>query len=112
MNWKKFLEVVEQYPQRFAQAVVDFLNPPNYAKEALRKLFLLCNFCWQAREDECGLCGKSVCEKHHGTVIGERTHLEWYICPQCQEKYSATELSERIQSCDQTLLDEVGMEQE
>jgi len=95
-NWQAFLGALEKDHKKFAEAVVDHLDPPKYAIEQLRKLDYLCHFCWSPRMDYCFLCLNGVCEEHAKTYVGEKTKLEWYVCPNCQEVHSEKEILKRV----------------
>ena len=95
-DWKTFLWDIEKEPKKFAEAVVDHLDPPKYVIEQLRKWDYLCHFCWSPRMDCCFFCGNGVCEEHAKTYVGEKSKLEWYVCPNCQEVHSEEEILKRV----------------
>jgi len=84
-DWNAFIRAVEEDPKEFARAVVDHLDPPKYAKEALGTLEYLCGWpgCWTRRIDLCFKCHRSVCEEHCKMFLGPKTGLEWYVCKGC-----------------------------
>jgi len=102
LDWKSFLEEVRREPKNFAKAVVDHLRPPKYVIEELKKLKWMCHFCWKPRVDECVLCHRSICEEHVAkTIIGEKTKLEWYFCPDCVKTTEEKELLEKVRTEDE-----------
>ncbi len=84
-DWNAFIKAVDRDPKEFARAVVDHLDPPKYAREALRTLEYLCGWpgCWTRRIDVCFKCHMSVCEEHCEMFLGPKTGLEWYVCKGC-----------------------------
>ncbi len=96
VNWNAFLSDIERKPKNFAKAIVEHLNPPKYVLERLRKFDWICNFCWNSRIDICNWCQRSVCEDHGKKFIGEKTKLEWYICPDDLKTHSLAEISKKI----------------
>jgi len=102
MDWKSFLEEVRREPKNFAKAVVDHLNPPKYVIEELRKFDWMCHFCWKPRVDVCCLCHRGVCEEHIAKkLIGPKTQLEWYFCPDCVKATDEKELLEKVRMDDE-----------
>lgn len=84
-DWNAFIRAVDKDPKEFAKAVVDHLDPPKYAREALRNLEYLCGWpgCWTRRIDVCFKCHRGVCEEHCEVFLGPKTGLEWYACKGC-----------------------------
>ena len=101
VNWNAFLSNIEREPKNFAKAIVEHLNPPNYVLERLRKFEWICHFCWKPRIDICNWCQRSVCEEHGQQFIGEKTKLEWYICPDDLKAHSKSEILKKISAEDE-----------
>lgn len=97
-DWKAFIKAVDKEPKKFAKAVVDHLDPPIYAKQALRKLEYLCGWpgCWTVRTDCCFKCGRGVCDEHSEMFLGPKTKLEWYVCNGCVGTIPREELLKEI----------------
>lgn len=97
-DWTAFIRAVEKAPKEFAKAVVDCLDPPKYAKKALRGLEYLCGWpgCWTVRTDLCFKCHLSVCDEHSETILGPKTKLEWYVCNGCLANNPREELLKEI----------------
>ena len=97
-NWKTFIEAVDKTPKEFAKAIVDYLDPPQYAKKALERLRYLCGWpgCWKRRIDVCFKCNMSVCEEHSEMFLGSKTELKWYVCNGCLERVPRKELLKEI----------------
>lgn len=111
MNWMDFLEEVEKNPKNFAKAAIEHLRPPKYAVDRLRKLGFLCDFCWNPRVDECFNCHRSICEEHIGKIfIGEKTKLEWRICPACLGSSNLEELKSKVDQQDGEFKEEEALE--
>lgn len=74
-DWNAFIKAVDRSPKEFAKAVIDHLDPPKYAKNALRTLEYLCEWsgCWTRRMDVCFKCHRGVCEEHCETFLGSKT---------------------------------------
>jgi len=100
-DWRAFLRDVEKDPKNFAKAIIEHLDPPVYVIEKLRDRMFMCDFCWSYRVDSCFLCWKSVCEEHAKVYIGEKTKLEWRVCPNCQEANSEEEILKRVEDQDE-----------
>lgn len=101
VNWKAFLSEIEREPKNFAKAIVDYLNPPKYVLERIRKFMWICHFCWKPSIDMCVYCYKRVCEDHLLKVIGEKTKLEWYFCDDCQKSHTLTEIQGKVKDEDE-----------
>ena len=83
-NWPEFLKAVEKDPKSFAKHIIEHLNPPKYAIKVMKNFEWVCHFCWKPRDDICFNCHRNVCEEHIAkTLIGPKTKLEWYLCPDC-----------------------------
>ena len=97
-DWKGFIEAVDRAPKEFARAVVDHLDPPKYAKQALRKLEYLCGWpnCWTVRTDSCFKCNMSVCEEHSVMYHGPKTGFEWYVCIGCASNNKKADILKEI----------------
>lgn len=102
MDWKGFLEQVKKEPKNFAKAIVDNLNPPKYVVEEMRKFEWMCHFCWKPRMDLCCSCSRNICQEHCAkTVVGPKTGLEWYFCPDCVRTMSGEEIMEKVKTEDE-----------
>jgi hypothetical protein len=101
VNWKGFLEAIRSEPKNFAKAIFDNLTPPKYVIEAMKEFEWMCHFCWKPRIDLCNWCQRSVCEEHSKKIIGEKTKLEWYVCPDCLKVHGMTEIMKKINEEDQ-----------
>jgi len=84
-DWNACIQAVDKAPKEVAKAIMAHLDPPQYAKQALRKLEYLCGWpgCWTRRIDTCFKCNMSVCLEHCEMFIGSKTNLEWYVCNGC-----------------------------
>lgn len=104
-NWNLFIRDVEKAPKQFAKAVVDHLDPPKYAKNALRRLEYLCRWpgCWTVRVDTCFKCHMGICEEHSEMTHGPKTGLEWYICNGCLANNPREEIRKEIEARDEEL---------
>ncbi|MCJ7635217.1 hypothetical protein MUP77_22860 [Candidatus Bathyarchaeota archaeon] len=100
-NWKGFLVAIRKEPKNFAKAIVDNLNPPKYATKEMAEFEWMCHFCWKPRIDICNWCQKSVCEEHGQQFIGEKTKLEWYICPDDLKTHNRAEILKKISEEDE-----------
>jgi len=102
MNWKKFLDEIEKEPKNFAKAIIENLNPPKYAVEMLKGFNWICDFCWNPRVDCCFVCMKGICQEHIAKVfIGEKTKLEWYVCPDCLKSHGESEVLQKTRDQDE-----------
>jgi len=107
MNWKAFIEEVKKEPKSFAKAVIEHLNPPKYAIEEIKSLRWMCHFCWSPRCDCCFLCQRSICEEHIAkTFIGDKTKLNWYVCPDCLKTEDEKEIIKKIREQDAELYED------
>lgn len=97
-DWKGFIEAVDRAPKEFARAIVDYLDPPKYAKQALRKLEYLCGWpnCWTVRTDTCFKCDMGICDEHSEVILGPKTKLEWYVCNGCLANVPREDLLKEI----------------
>lgn len=104
-DWNAFIRAVDRAPKEFVKAVVDYLDPPIYARDALRTLEYLCGWpgCWTRRMDCCFKCDRSICEEHSETFLGPKTKLEWYACPGCSANTPREELLKKIAEQDEEL---------
>jgi len=97
-DWNTFIKAVDRAPKEFAKAVIDHLDPPNYAKELLRNLEYLCGWpgCWTRRIDVCFKCNMGVCEEHSVMYLGPKTKLEWYVCIGCASSNKKVDILKEI----------------
>ena len=97
-DWNAFIKAVDKAPKKFAKAIVDHLDPPQYAKKALEKFRYLCGWpgCWTRRIDECFKCNMGVCEEHGEKFLGPKTQLEWYVCTGCLDNTPRKDLLKEI----------------
>ena len=104
-DWRGFIKAVDRDPKEFARAVIDYLDPPIYAKQALRTLAYLCGWseCWISRVDMCFKCHMSICEEHSKMFLGPKTQLEWYVCNSCLVNTPREELLKEIAEQDEAL---------
>lgn len=104
-DWNAFIKAVDGNPKEFARAVVDHLDPPIYARNALRTLEYLCGWpgCWTRRIDVCFKCHRSVCEEHSEMIPGPKTKLEWYVCNGCSANTPREELLKEIAEQDEEI---------
>jgi len=101
-DWKGFLDEIKKEPKNFAKAVVVHLKPPKYVLEELKKFDWMCHFCWQPRVDVCCSCYRSICEGHTAkTLIGPKTKLEWYFCPDCVRTMGENKMLETVKAQDE-----------
>ena len=114
-DWNAFIKAVDKAPKEFAKAVVDHLDPPRYAKKALKKLEYLCGWpgCWTRRIDVCFKCDMGVCEEHSEMILGPKTKLEWYVCNGCSANTPREELLKEVADEDEEfwLEDQEGEEE-
>lgn len=101
VNWNAFLSVIEREPKNFAKAIVEYLNPPKYVLERIKQFDWICEFCWKPSIDICNWCQRRVCDEHGQKFIGEKTKLEWYICPEDLKTHSRTEILKKISEEDE-----------
>ena len=97
-DWKGFIEAVDRAPKEFAKAIIDHLDPPKYAKQAISKLKYLCEWpnCWTVRIDTCFKCNRGVCEEHSLMYHGPKTKLEWYVCIGCASNNKKADILKEI----------------
>ena len=102
-DWKAFIEAVDRTPKEFAKAIVEHLDPPQYAIKALMKHEYLCGWpgCWARRIDVCFKCNMGVCLEHSEVFIGPKTELEWYVCNGCLDNIPRKELLKEIAKDDE-----------
>ena len=107
-NWRGFVERIgdDNDPRNLANLIVNYLSPPVYAKEALRKFEYLCDFCFKPRIDQCAVCGKSVSEEHSKEY---KLKFLWYLCPACQNN---PENEEQIKTQDEEFAESEFAEEE
>lgn len=106
VNWNAFLSDIQRKPKNFAKAIVDHLNPPKYVLERIKQFEWICHFCWKPSIDICNWCQRSVCEEHGKKFIGEKTKLEWYICPDDLKTHTTAEIMKKISEEDEQFFQE------
>ena len=102
-DWNAFIKAVDGNPKEFVRAIIDYLDPPIYAKQALWELSYICGWpgCWNVRTDICFKCSKGVCDEHGKMFLGPKTELEWYVCPSCLASTPREELLKEIAEQDE-----------
>jgi len=103
-DWRGFIEAVERNPKKFVKAIIDYLDPPKYAKEAIREFEYLCGWpgCWNVRVDTCFKCNGGICEEHSVKYQGPKTKLEWYVCIGCASNNKKEDILKEIADEDES----------
>ena len=104
-DWSRFISEVKKNPKDFATAIIKHLHPSESVKDELRMLMYLCDFCWEARIDECWFCHKSVCDDHRRNYDGDKTRRFYSVCPTCQDSHEECDVIDEIKRADQELFD-------
>jgi hypothetical protein len=112
-NWRSFVEELGKATcesRKIPELILDHLNPPIYARDELRKLCYMCDFCCEPRVDQCCICDKSVCDEH-GLEL--KLHYVWHVCVECQKKgYDEEDIKEKDQDLYEYMVEQGDFEEE